>query len=535
VIHSNETFALTWDPARRYWQTTRNYVEQFLSDVANGSGTLTSPYAVTGQYQDANGRAANASLYGGGCIDYGVLGGSACKFGNADGTGPGHDYVANGCPVTGTNLFAETASGGFGSAPAPNDVCLTDTQLRGELKTMVSQTGLLGRTKPGYAPLVVLLMPPGVETCLDANAKLCSANGASTAQFCSYHSQINVGGIDIAYVVQPWAALAALTACDDPDAPKIPDNPPAQVLAIDIGARLVSPISQGHIASIVNPGLNSWFALDGSEINDNGCVPFGHDLDKVRVGSSGQNPYPLQRELNNAGVIETDPNAPRCAPSVALAPTFVVPSAVNRGDVVQFDGSTTVSTLIVPNAGYAWSFGDGTSAVGPSVVHSYAKGGNYTVKLSVTDRGGNVSSLSQMIVVPGAAGTSPSPPSPTSTHPSSRLRVRVLLTPQGLRTVRRAGVVVRVSSNEPADGIATVSISRDAAKQAHISAGRGATVAIGRGTVSGIKDGTVTLHLRLSRATAAKLGRLGHVTLTIRLALVAAGGDHLTTVAAGRY
>src|SRR5690242_25693 len=65
VIHSNETFALTWDPLRRYWQTTRDYVEQFLRNVASSSGTLSSPYAVTSQYRDASGRAANVSLYGG--------------------------------------------------------------------------------------------------------------------------------------------------------------------------------------------------------------------------------------------------------------------------------------------------------------------------------------------------------------------------------------------------------------------------------------------------------------------------------------
>lgn len=45
-----------------------------------------------------------------------------------------------------------------------------------------------------------------------------------------------------------------------------------------------------------------WFALSGSEINDNGCVPFPNGLDKATVGTSAQNPYLLQREFNNAGV-----------------------------------------------------------------------------------------------------------------------------------------------------------------------------------------------------------------------------------------
>ena len=178
MIHSNETFALTWDPDRRYWQTTRNYVEQFLSDVAAGSGTLTSPYALTGQYRDAGGPATNASLYGGGCVDFGVVGGSACKFDNTNGTGAGYDYpTSGGCAATGSNRFHEELSGIFDTVP--NDICLTAAEIQAELSTLISQTGMLAHTKPGYTPLVVLLTPPGVETCLDSAGTLCSANGAS--------------------------------------------------------------------------------------------------------------------------------------------------------------------------------------------------------------------------------------------------------------------------------------------------------------------------------------------------------------------
>ena len=47
VLHGTETFAITWDPIRYDWATTRDYLEGFLKNVANGSHTLTSPYAVT--------------------------------------------------------------------------------------------------------------------------------------------------------------------------------------------------------------------------------------------------------------------------------------------------------------------------------------------------------------------------------------------------------------------------------------------------------------------------------------------------------
>jgi hypothetical protein len=149
------------------------------------------------------------------------------------------------------------------------------------------------------------------------------------------------------------------------------------------------------------------------------------------------------------------------------------------------------------------------------------------------------SSLAVSSNVLGPAVQPLSPPQTTGSPPPTPLSpapgVHLQLMPQGLLKMLRFGLSVRVSSNERADGIATLSISRKSARQAHIRTGRGLMVVVGRGTVSGIKNGTVNLHLRLTRAVAAKLGRLRHVTLTLRLALVTAGGVHLAIDAAGSY
>jgi PKD repeat protein len=640
VIHKNETFALTWDQPRSYWSQTRGFVEQFLRDVADASGSLASPFAVATQYNDGGGRAANASVYGGGCIDFGVTGGASCEYGSPRGSG--HDFPANGCTPTGDSFVTP-------SEVVLNNACLTDAQLQGEVSTMVTQTGILGRTQPGYTPLVTLLLPPRVKTCLNAAAgALCSVNGnltppppvvtsantnsgripagtyrvevsydmsgnesapsssqtvttvdgtsqnsqitisappvppgasgwhvyvtqangfhytlqASAANnnditltslttggaqppvdmaYCSYHSQVNVAGTEVAYVVQPWSAG---TECDEPDAPPIPNFPSTLQMAVGVGQRLVSPLSEAELAAISNPGLNGWAGLDGTEIEDNQrCVPEGNGLDKVTLGTSSQNPYYLQRESNNAAVLEFDPVTYfGCAPIVELGPEFVVPSAVDQGDVIQFDGSTTDSTLIVPQDNYQWSFGDGTTGTGPSVVHSYSKGGTYTVKLTVTDRGGNANTLSQSIQVLGDDGQ-PVLPAPPNTTPGSGsgsgsgsgLSVHLQLLPQSLKSVLRKGIAARVSSNKAANGIATVWITRAAAKKAHIKVGRSGAVRIGLGTVSSISNGTVTLRLHLSPAMAKKLAHLHHVAITIRLALVASGNQRLSIVAAGRY
>ena len=639
VMHRNETFALTWDNHRTYWSETRGYVEQYLRDVADATGSLNDPYADTTQYNDHTGRAGNASSFGGGCIDYGSVGGSACEFGGV--TGAGHDFPASACPVWGSS-FTDM------SGVDDNDTCLTDPQLQSEVATMVAQTGMLSRTTPGYTPLVTLLLPPGVEDCLDINHTLCSANaylnppppqvtqdtsgghiatgtyrvaityqtnhgesvpsstqdittsadvstitikspppatnasgwyayvtapngatlmlqggentigtdltlgtitsGTAPSQpaFCSYHSQVNVGGTEVAYVVQPWTAG---TGCDEPDAPTIPDGPTPQQLSVAIGQRLVSPLSQSQIASIVNPGFNGWAGSDGSEIDDNhACEPLGNGDDTVTMGSSSQNPYYIQREFNNGSVLAFDPwTYFGCAPVVNLVPTFVAPSAVNQGDEVQFDGSATETTLLVPAANYSWNFGDGTAAVtGPSLVHTFTKAGTYTVTLTVTDRGGNTADYSQNVTVLTPDGLPAPPPSTGGSgggggtgsggpHPTQPLTVHLQLLPQSLRSALAWGLQLRVSSNEAANGLVTVSISRAAARAAHIAVGRGPSVVIGRGTVSQIRGGTITLRLGLSRKMTLKLRRLRHVAVTVRLVLVPSQGRAVGIVVAGRY
>src|ERR1700759_2258826 len=259
LTHANETFALVWDP-HPHADYAAPYVEQFMRDVADGSGTLGSPFSIATQYTDAGGRAANSSLYGGG-------------YDSAAG------YPANGCTVSGTHHYANTPAGLVHIA---NDICPTDAQIKSELQSMVTQNGIIGRTQPGHTPVLVLLTPPGVETCLDASGDLCSANSDPTQapgsgahpppQFCSYRSQVNVGGTMLDYVVQPWSTQSA---CDEPEAaPALPTGAvDPDTLAQAMGARLVSPLSEAMIATMANPGLNGWVALAGSEVHENRRVP----------------------------------------------------------------------------------------------------------------------------------------------------------------------------------------------------------------------------------------------------------------------
>ncbi len=508
VMHANETFVLTWDPTRSYYVDTKFELQQFLKDVADASGGLGTPYAVTMQFHDSGGRATTQSKYGGACIDYGSAGQATCDYTGT--TTTGSDYPSGACkPQTSANCT------------------LTDDQLRTELAAMITRTQLASHTQTGYTPLVVLLTPPDVEVCLDSGspATVCSANSppsGAKATFCSYHGQLSAGGMPVSYVVQPFTAF--VTGCYSPNADKIDPDMSFRQKATIYGERMTDALSRSHIAAIVNPAMNGWFGLSGIDTTDGGCVP-SLNAPKVKVGSGS---YPLEGALNNAGVLEMDPWV-NCVWGVTLQARFVAPSPIDAGDVVLFDGSTTASTLMVPKAGYVWNFGDGTGATGTSILHTFATSGVYPVKLTVTDRGGNIATITQQVTVT-SGGISPPPP-----NHQAKLKARLALIPQSYTSMLRSGIALRVTSNEPADGFSTILISRSAAKRAHLRTGRSANVVVARGTVSGIKNGTVKLHLRLASSVTKKLARLGHLKLTIKLSLIGASGAKATIDAAGSY
>jgi len=184
----------------------------------------------------------------------------------------------------------------------------------------------------------------------------------------------------------------------------------------------------------------------------------------------------------------------------------------------------------VPNAGYAWDFGDGTKAKGASVSHTFAKPGTYTVSLTATDRGGNTSTVSRQIAVlaKGDNGTTV----PTTTTPG--LTGHLQLVPSSLHTILKRGISVLVTSSQPADAVTSIWIPRAAARKAHIE-GRAKSIAVGRGTASGLSQGTTGLRLHVSAKMAKKLSKLQHATLTVKVTLVGAGRHSFTVDAAGRY
>jgi len=194
VVHSNSTYTVFWDPTNSYHGDWQHLINEFLENVGGSSGELANVFAVDEQYTDrSNAPLSNHSVFKGAYTDTNAYPSSGC-------TDPHPFKVVDQVRVNGVHT----------------QVCLTDKQIREELQRFLAQHKL----QSGMGTVYYLLTPPGVAMCLDAGgpAGHCSdytgaAGGSSYERsFCSYHGDINPGGLatgdanTVLYAAIPWSA-----------------------------------------------------------------------------------------------------------------------------------------------------------------------------------------------------------------------------------------------------------------------------------------------------------------------------------------
>src|SRR3954447_20467566 len=106
-------------------------------------------------------------------------------------------------------------------------------------------------------------------------------------------------------------------------------------------------------------------------------------------------------DSGKTGASTTVVHVGRAKPSPAFTAT---PQTLTAGGSTTFDGtgSTDLDGTVQQ---YAWDFGDGTSAAGPTVSHAYSRAGSYDVTLTITDDAGGNASVTHPVTVTRSAPT----------------------------------------------------------------------------------------------------------------------------------
>ncbi len=134
-------------------------------------------------------------------------------------------------------------------------------------------------------------------------------------------------------------------------------------------------------------------------------------------------------------------------------PTAVIsyyPSDIYVGTEVTFDGSGSSGGDTESIVSYTWHFGDGTTATGSVVKHTFAKAGKYTVSLAVTNESGNTAIATRTITVKEVSPT-PTPTPPPCPSPSG---VAISISPSSPTT---DDIITFTGSAVDGDGHAIVS------------------------------------------------------------------------------
>ncbi len=401
VLHASSPFLIFWDPGGQLSNADKTLFERYFADVAHDSGLSSNVYGVDRQFTDASGFADYSQTWS-----------------------AGH-------AITDTQPYPPSADQCDENSGFTETACLFDGQIQAEVQRVVAADGL-PTGLVGSAPIYFVVTPPTVNSCFPDDFT------CADDFFCAYHSEFTSGsGQGLLY-----ADIPTLLALNDPKGCQS-DNlapPNANVVQSPNGDPLVDValkyMSHEDNETITDPLGNAWWAPvvgpdgpttseDGDNCNftgppdpDNGTNPnaflptlggspsAGTLFDQLISGDK----YYIQSEWSNGdGTCEMRPSHTGTGPVAA----FSGPSFASQGVTVAFNPSASSN----PN-GYTsttWDFGDGSGSFARSapvsVSHAFSTGGAHTVKLTLVDRFGNLSSVSHVVNLPQAAFSA------TTAHP----------------------------------------------------------------------------------------------------------------------
>lgn len=359
------TYAIYWDPREEYHSDWLRLIDGYLHDVGAASGQLENVFALSGQYTEPpSSRALYKSTFRGAYTDVSA-------------------YPASGC-----------------SDPKGKVICLTDAQIRTELKRFIESEHL----PTGREILYYVLTPPAVTVCLESGStENCSTSSKELAEeaytreepanepeleavdaatgFCSYHGAIEpASSSPTVYAVQPWTAGHAGHV--NQAVPLVTMAPTAAELACQNRAKLVEPdqettfihfdsyetgladliiddmsVEQSNV--VPDPVFDAWYQegtlAEQSDMCEGVFSPIQEESTNEEKLKGTQalarsndtvngHEYYLQYAYSSVGV--TAHQSSVCWSGVELRPHFTATNMVGKTDDVAFDGLESDMTLI---------------------------------------------------------------------------------------------------------------------------------------------------------------------------------------------
>jgi subtilisin family serine protease len=202
------------------------------------------------------------------------------------------------------------------------------------------------------------------------------------------------------------AGNASANACND--------SPSSTSGAIAVGATNITDgfasfSNRGSCVALNAPGVgikSLWIGANGTTNTISGTSMATPHVAGVIAQYLQVNPTATPAQVRAALIANATPNVisnvPAGTPNLLLYNGFLsaTPPVANftsscTGLSCNFDGSTSTA---LANATYSWTFGDATTGTGKTTSHSYATGGTYSVKLTVSDANGSSSKTSSVTV-----------------------------------------------------------------------------------------------------------------------------------------
>ncbi len=247
VMHTNTVYAIYWIPYG-YTASTgyTTMIAGFFKNVAAASGSTGNVYYSTTQYSDSlHGLLIYGSTYGGGYLDQSPLPTSGC-----------------------TDAYTK--------------VCLSDSQIRSEIKKVIAAKGWTTST----SHLFFLFTAKGIGSC--------AGSSCAFTQYCAYHSWSGTGSSVLLYANMPYADTVP-SACD---IGQHPNNNDADAT--------INVTSHEHAEAITDPLGNAWYDSQGYEDGDKCAWSFGVPLGGTNGAFYNQvingAHYYLQQEWSNKSI-----------------------------------------------------------------------------------------------------------------------------------------------------------------------------------------------------------------------------------------